>query len=470
MNIWPLKFRQLSEDFVLFVDDAGGFFRANRDFLNRYGTDQLTPADEAFLLTNGHAYYDETDLPYISFAYRWAARQNLRQQINYVMLVPTLRCNLSCAYCQVSSATQNSFQYDWSEATLEQTLSFLDRLTTDTIKVEFQGGEPLLRLDLLERVRSFCRDRFSHAEFVVCTNLQRLDEPILAFLASPDTFISTSLDGDLATHTRQRTKDARLTKEFAANLRRVIDLFGASRVSALPTIDINNPPEIAALVSAYEQFGFHSIYLRPINFHGHARTTPPRPDVAQRWSDYHSAFLDYIIDMNAHSDLTREEFYFSLCLRRIFRPHIDNHVNLRNPNFVASDYVVIDYDGGIYPTDEARMLARIGYVDLSIGHVETGLDQDRIGQLNSNSANNFDPDCIHCVYQSICGTDIVDDVSRYGRVDLPRHATWHCMRHKALFDRAFQLLYSPDPAVQRSLCRWLGLSSWPSELTPVHND
>lgn len=50
-------------------------------------------------------------------------------------------------------------------------LDHLDQNTGDEIKIEFQGKEPLLRLDLLSRVRSFCRQRFSLAQLVVCTNL-----------------------------------------------------------------------------------------------------------------------------------------------------------------------------------------------------------------------------------------------------------------------------------------------------------
>src|SRR3546814_20149246 len=67
-----------------------------------------------------------------------------------------------------------------------------------------------------------------------------------------------------------------------------------------------------------------------------------------------------------------EESYLSICLRRIFQPGRDRHVDLRNPNPMGIDYIVVDYDGIVYPTDEARMLARSGVVDLAIGHFATG--------------------------------------------------------------------------------------------------
>ena len=53
--------------------------------------------------------------------------------------------------------------------------------------------------------------------------------------------------------------------------------------------------------------------------------------------------------------------------------------------------------------------------------------------------------------------DIVDDIARYGRIDLPRRETAFCQRHIAIFDLAFRLLYATDEKVNYSLRRWLGL-------------
>ena len=47
-----------------------------------------------------------------------------------------------------------------------------------------------------------------------------------------------------------------------------------------------------------------------------------------------------------------EETYLSIALRRIFRPNSERHVDLRNPNPMGVDYLVVDHDGTIFPTDE----------------------------------------------------------------------------------------------------------------------
>ncbi|MER2535272.1 MAG: His-Xaa-Ser system radical SAM maturase HxsB [Rhizobiaceae bacterium] len=469
ISIWPLKFREATDGDILLADDAGGFFRSNEAFLTRYASGALTADDHTFLLSNGHAFRNELDPAYLSFAYRWARRQSVRHELSYVILVPTLRCNLTCDYCQVSRAPATARGFDWTEETLAATIAFLDRIDSSALKIEFQGGEPLLRLDLLDAVRRFCRSRFSQSQFVVCTNLQNVTEEAWFFLASEDTFISTSLDGDRGTHQRQRTRSDQSTAEFFANLDHAIERFGPSKISALPTIDVDRPPSSDTLISAFANLGLTSIYLRPINYQGFARRRGQADSGSlHRWSEYHSSFVEALIAYNFNNNAQLEEYYFSQCLRRVLRLDADNHVDLRNPSFLATDYIVVDYDGRFYPSDEARMLSRIGQVDLSVGNVKDGIDEVKVGQLNMASMNNFDPDCIHCVYQPFCGTDIVDDLSRYGRIDLRRAETWFCQRHLAVFDKVFELLYRQDAATRHSLAHWAGIQDWPEGIVSRH--
>jgi sulfatase maturation enzyme AslB (radical SAM superfamily) len=263
VTVWPLKFRE-NADGLLFADDAGGFFKSDPRFLERYVSDKLSDADAVFLRDGGHTFDSEFDLSWTSFAYRWSRRQSRQQRLSYVILVPTLRCNLACGYCQVSRAPEGAQGFDWTNETLNDVLTFLAGVEGPDIKVEFQGGEPLLRVDLLERVRDFCRSRFAEVQFVVCTNLQHLGSREWAFLEADDTFISTSLDGDRATHERQRTHEAGRTDAFFSNLEEAVSRFAPGKISALPTVDVTNPPDFEALLDNFERYGIRSVYLRPI--------------------------------------------------------------------------------------------------------------------------------------------------------------------------------------------------------------
>src|SRR5919106_761180 len=159
MIVFPLRFRVFDHPDIIFGNDAGDFFLSDNSFLERYVGGNLSPADRAFLAQHGHAAPHEGHLFYISFLQRIAARQANPGSLQYVILVPTLRCDLTCTYCQVSRVAEGAKGFDWSADTLDAVVRYLDSLEADRIKVEFQGGEPLLRLDLLEAIYNFCERR-----------------------------------------------------------------------------------------------------------------------------------------------------------------------------------------------------------------------------------------------------------------------------------------------------------------------
>ncbi|HYJ53130.1 MAG TPA: His-Xaa-Ser system radical SAM maturase HxsB [Allosphingosinicella sp.] len=466
----PLRTAPLREQ-ALCVGDGGRFFAAPAEFLDRLAGEAFTTEDRAFLAREGHLLAGDDALGHASHAYNVAERLTRAGPLDYLILVPTLRCNLSCSYCQVSRANEGARGFDWTDETLAAVLGLIDGLEAERVKIEFQGGEPTLRPDLIRAVVEHCEARLAtgelaEAQFVICTNLQKLSPEILGLLDRPNLYVSTSLDGDFATHERQRTGGEAATGAFLENLRNIIERYGPHKVSALPTVDPLDPPAPDALIDAYAGFGLESIFLRPINYQGFARKRHSGSrEQGAAWRGYYERFVRAIIAHN-WADRTRvlEETYFSICLRRIFQPGADRHVDLRNPNPLGVDYIVVDHDGQVYPTDEARMLSRSGVIDLAIGDVATGWDSEARAQLNAASTNQFDPACQRCAFQPFCGRDLVDDIARYGRVDLPRPETEFCRKHRHLFDFIFRLIYEDDPAVRWSLSRWLRLPGTPPAL------
>ncbi|RHW18553.1 radical SAM protein [Sphingomonas gilva] len=417
-----------------------------------------TADDDAFLHSQGHL--AKNALARHARMFTRAQRQTQVSGLDYLILVPTLRCNLACAYCQVSHAAEHALNYDWSAETLEAVNHLVSTLNVPVAKIEFQGGEPTLRPDLIRAVMA-AAPATTEITYVICTNLQVVDDAMLEIFDRPDVQISTSLDGDFLTHVQQRQGDEAATMRFLANLDFLLQRYGPDKISALPTIDPRSPPTINALIETYASRGFNSIYLRPINYQGFARKRHPHARTQNDdWRAYHTRFIEALILRNWENRAGRilEESYFSHILRRIFRPGEDRHVDLRNPNPMGRDYVVIDHDGRVYPTDEARMLSRSGIIDLSIGDVFSGWNTPARAALDAASTNAGDPACEACAYQPYCGRDLVDDIARYGRIDLPRHETEFCRRHMHLFDLAFRLIYSPDEATQYSLRCWLGLA------------
>src|SRR4051812_30930231 len=213
----PMRTRYLRGTGHLCVGDGGRFLVAPDSMLARLAAGRASEADLDVLGREGLAVRAGDALGRAAHAYGLAERLTRAGSLDYLILVPTLRCNLSCSYCQVSRAGLRQPGFDWSEETLASVLSVLDGLPSERIKIEFQGGEPTLRPDLLRAVIERC-ERFEDRQFVVCTNLQELNPEIFELFDRPELYISTSLDGDVSTHRRNRTGSEAATDQFLANL------------------------------------------------------------------------------------------------------------------------------------------------------------------------------------------------------------------------------------------------------------
>ena len=164
------------------------------------------------------------------------ARRYVSPKLNYAILVPTLRCNLSCSYCQVSRVNEKLDGYDWDDATTNSTLKLLHANCADDLKIEFQGGEPTLRTDIIAKVIKTTEEKVSNPSFVICSNLQKLDDDLLKIIEQKNVHLSCSLDGPAILHQKHRTKSNEITSEFYQNLKFIRSKFGESKISLLTTI------------------------------------------------------------------------------------------------------------------------------------------------------------------------------------------------------------------------------------------
>lgn len=445
VNLFPISFRPLDQR-ILFTNEAGDFFISSNDFLERIVTKRITKEDQDFLLRKGFAYLEEDDFFYNSHLNRIYKLKQLDGRTHYIIVVPTLRCDLACSYCQVSRAALDASGYDWSDKIIQAFKDYLVQYSGDVIKIEFQGGEPSLRLDIIQDIVDCCDQHNIKSTFVICTNLNTISPSLEKLLKREDFFISTSIDGPNKTHTNNRTRDINITQSVNANYRLIRQRYGDNKINALPTIVGTTFEEIKTIIDYYVALGQKSIFLRPVNYQGFARKkfSGQRNDY-QHWIEIYTKALEYIWSLNFYENVGLTEVGLEVALKRVFFPNYNTHVDLRSPNPAARDYIVVNYDGDIYPSDEARMLSRIGYVDLKIGNITTGLDTKKIADFNWNQMNEVHEDCIHCAFKPFCGIDTIDDMSRYGRIDLPKIDTYFCNTKLGTFDFIFSNLEKANP-------------------------
>ena len=90
------------------------------------------------------------------------------------LFVVTLRCEHNCPYCQVSRQSEDRATFDMSQEVARGALDLAFQSPSSNLKIEFQGGEPLLNFELIKAIVSEAKDRNrmarKHLAFVIAGN------------------------------------------------------------------------------------------------------------------------------------------------------------------------------------------------------------------------------------------------------------------------------------------------------------
>jgi uncharacterized protein len=166
------------------------------------------------------------------------------------------------------------------------------------------------------------------------------------------------------------------------------------------------------IVDEYVQQGFHSIFLRPLSPYGFAvRTGQIARYDADRWLEFYKEGLDYILELNRQG-YPLVETYSAIVLRKMLTPQTPGYVDLQSPAGIGISAIVYNYDGDIYASDEARMLAEMGDKTFRLGHVlsdsyATVMLSDALLEPLEHSVAESAPMCSECAFMPYCGSDPV---------------------------------------------------------------
>lgn len=293
------------------------------------------------------------------------------------MFVVTYRCNQKCLYCHASSVSPSAGEsYDMTPVTARKLVDVAFRSPSEYLKIEFQGGEPLLNFGavkaIIERSDEVNLRCGKKVEYVVCTNLVGIDEEKLCYFHEKGCLISTSLDGlaDIHDACRRQAGGEGSHAQVIAGIAAARGMFSADRVSALATITNLSVRRMKDVVDEYVRQGFSSVFLRMLNPFGRAISQREKVGYGvEEFLDGYRLALDYIINLNRKGVYVREE-YATLLLTKILTPFSTGFVDLQSPAGIGISGVIYDTNGDVYVSDEARMLARRGDRTFRLGNVE----------------------------------------------------------------------------------------------------
>jgi len=454
---------------MLLVNEVGEFlFLPNKEFKNLLSY-KMNPQCETFLdLKSKHILTDTEIEPVIKMlATKYRTKKSFLYNFTTLhMVVPTLRCNSKCRYCQVSSKNPDAVQYDMDEATAKRTVDLIFMSPSPVIKIEFQGGEPLLNFEIVKYIIEYAKElnskKHKQVEFVICSNLTLITDKILEYLRNHCVYISTSLDGPEELHDNNRLfRDMHATYDIVIrNIRKVREYLGAGSISALMTTTRESLKYFPEIIDAYVAQGFNSIFIRSLNPYGSAKRDMDL--LGYDTEDFIKAYkeaLDYIISINLEGRFFVEN-YASLLLTRILTPFSTGFVDLQSPAGTAICGVIYDYDGNVYVSDEGRMLSYDGDFTFLMGNVHQNSYQElfhgeKVISLLKKTCLECIPVCSHCVFQSYCGVDPVRNYVEQGDLIGNRMLNTVCKMNTAIFRHLFNLIKENNKNTMDVFWSWI---------------
>lgn len=465
-QLLPFKFEPLDDDDVVITNFVGEFAFISREELRATVSKSLDPSSKTYsLLRSRHfikEFGDEASVELLSLKAR-TKYSKLRNFTNLHIFVVTLRCDHSCQYCQVSRQSENKAAFDMTIDMAEKALAIVFRSPNPAIKIEFQGGEPLLNFDLVKhivlRAKQINETQKRDLQFVITTTLSLMTDEMLTFCKSHKVYLSTSLDGPEDLHNRNRPRPGRDSyARFEEGLARARGVLGYDAVSALMTTSPASLTRAKDIVDEYLRHGFDGIFLRHLSPYGFAiKTKSYGAYNVDRWLQFYQEGLDYIIELNKRGVRFTEQFA-ALLLTKMLTSNDPGYVDLMNPAGAGIAAVVFNYDGDIYASDESRMLREMGDTTFKIGSLATSSYEDiftnevLLGALEDSFTLSA-PMCSDCAFEPWCGADPVFHHAMYGDVLGRKPESEFCKRIMGVVKLLLQRMRS-DPQVKAIFMGW----------------
>jgi His-Xaa-Ser system radical SAM maturase HxsB len=461
-----MRFTRLDSSRYVVTNLAGDYIVVDRAALVRLIDGTLNRADPLYTeLRARHfilAAHSDVSLDLLAAQYRTKLEQ-IAQFTSLHIFVVTLRCDHSCHYCQVSRVSMNRSRYDMTTEIADRSIDLMFRSPSPNLKVEFQGGETLLNFELIRHIveRVSCRnaDERRNVEFVIATNLAMLSDEMLAYVKDRGILISTSLDGPKSLHNTNRPRPGGDSYEKAiAGIHRVRSVLGQDGISAIMTTTHESLAQPEAIIDEYVRQGFDSIFLRWLSPYGFAAKTARQIGyTVGEWQEFYRRGLQHILQLN-YQGVPLRETYASIILKKLLTPYGTGYVDLQSPTGLGISAVVYNYDGDLYMSDEARMLAETGDRQFRLGNVLTDSYEDlffseRLQDLILSTMSEGIPMCAQCAFQPICGTDPTFHQATQGDPVGHRPSSAYCSRNMFVMKLLVTLL-EDEPQAASVLRRW----------------
>lgn len=453
--------KKLDEDHYLITTDHGAWVALSKNEYDLLRLERVEQDPNLFSVLKGKGIVlTEDNVSDVVKAY--AERYHfLSRPPTLHIIAPTMRCNSRCTYCHSMVKDDKAKGYDMDEETAKSVVDFILKVPSNTLVVEFQGGDCLLNFPIIEYIMDYAREKSEmvgkNLKFRLVTNLTLMTEDILKSLAKRKIMgIATSLDGPKEVHDKNRkylggkgTYDdvvywiKRMKTEWKYNF----------NLRALTTITGHSLDYGKEIVDEYIKLGFDGIFLRYMNNIGFAKQTWSKIGYTpEEYLKFWEETLDYIISVNS-----RTPFFEQLSvifIKKMLQRWDPMFVDIQAPCGAAIGQLLYNYDGDIHTCDEGKL-----FKELRLGNVKNTpykeVFKNRIVTSMIDISSKQGYLCDHCAWNSYCGICPIYTHSAQGTTVSKLAMDDRCKINKHIIESIFRrLLFSEGD--RKVFLEWYG--------------
>lgn len=383
----------------------------------------------------------------------------LGQGTSLHIVIPTLRCNFTCKYCYAFRMPEETPDVDMTPELMDKTIDFMFKSPSKSLCLEFSGGEPLIRFDLvklgIERAVRLAKEKERDLTISIVTNGTYITEEMIPYFKKYKVGLCLSLDGPEEIHDSNR-RVTKGNKPTYAKVKESINLLKKHKfpgLNSIPVIVKDSLPKWKEIVDEYVGVGFNVLRFKYVSRFGFASdgwdTMSYSPE---EFLDSWKKVINYMIDLNKKGVQISENMA-SLILFKLITGINTNYAELMIPCGAVVGQVVYNYDGSIYTCDEARTLE-----EFKIGSVLESSYEDIINNpitktlqsVSNLTGFNCDDDCAWFSFCGICPLEIYNQEKGL-MTNIP--SNYRHKIHEGMFDFLMDKLLF-DPEAKEMLSKW----------------
>lgn len=334
----------------------------------------------------------------------------VNQPPNLFIMVPTNRCNQRCTYChaKVELATEESPEWDMTEEIGYKTVDFFYSIPkrSDDFRIEFQGGEVLLRYPFVQKIMDYAMARGEkegrNVSFTIVSNLTLMKDWIAEDIKKRENIrLGSSLDGPAEINDKQRVyAGGKGTYDRVVYwIKRLREKYGI-KAGLMPTLTVNHLGAAKKLIDEYIELGVPEIPIRQLSNINPIEKTWKLHITVDEYVNLWTESLEYILEKDKEGIhiMENETMHYLQNMLTVS----DNFMCQRRPCGAAMSQITVDQKGDIFICDLARSLEeyRLGNV---MTHTYDQISISELAKVVRSISSETMPKCNSCAFNAYCG-------------------------------------------------------------------